>query len=83
MSRYFPVLFYPLTSCSKSKVAQLRMLACSFEIRYTSLQCLDNDGTKGTVTNDLRRRIEERALEKEEEDYFNEDRYNFFFLNDT
>jgi hypothetical protein len=39
------------------------------------LQYLDNDGAKGTVTNDLRRRLEERALEKEEEDYFNEDRY--------
>lgn len=49
----------------------------------TSLQCLDNDGTKGTVTNDLRRRIEERALEKEEEDYFNEDRYISFLLTVT
>ncbi|MCI12105.1 serine/threonine protein phosphatase 4 regulatory subunit, partial [Trifolium medium] len=39
----------------------------------TCLQYLDNDGAKGTVTNDLRRRLEERALEKEEEDYFNED----------
>nr|ABN06018.1 Protein of unknown function DUF625 [Medicago truncatula] len=43
----------------------------SLKVKYE--QCLDNDGTKGTVTNDLRRRIEERALEKEEEDYFNED----------
>lgn len=29
--------------------------------------------------NDLRRRLDERALEKEEEDYFNEDRYIYFF----
>ena len=28
---------------------------------------------------DPRKRIDERALEKEEEDYFNEDRYAFFF----
>lgn len=27
-----------------------------------------------------RRRIDERALEKEEEDYFNEDRYKYFFF---
>ncbi|TKY72520.1 Serine/threonine-protein phosphatase 4 regulatory subunit 3 [Spatholobus suberectus] len=46
----------------------------SLKVKYE--QCLDNDGTKGTaIMNDLRRRLDERALEKEEEDYFNEDRY--------
>ncbi|XP_004487777.1 uncharacterized protein [Cicer arietinum] len=43
----------------------------SLKVKYE--QCLDNDGTKGTITNDLQKRLEERALEKEEEDYFNED----------
>jgi len=47
------------------------------------LQFLDNDGTKGTsIMNDLRRRLDERVPEKEEEDYFNEDRYisSFTFI---
>lgn len=49
-------------------LAVLRLHAC--------LQCMDNDGTKGTaIMNNLRRRLDERALEKEEEDYFNEERY--------
>lgn len=43
---------------------------------HSCLQCLDNGGPKSTVNvTDSRRRIDERALEKEEEDYFNEDRY--------
>ncbi|KAK7329535.1 hypothetical protein VNO77_23705 [Canavalia gladiata] len=43
----------------------------SLKVKYE--QCLDNEGTKGTVImNDLRRRLDERALEKEEEDYFND-----------
>ncbi|KAK3008164.1 hypothetical protein RJ639_013976 [Escallonia herrerae] len=44
----------------------------SLKVRYE--QSLENYGTK-SVTNTLetRRRIDERALEKEEEDYFNED----------
>ncbi|CAJ2662454.1 unnamed protein product [Trifolium pratense] len=49
-------------------LATIHLLKVKYE------QYLDNDGAKGTVTNDLRRRLEERALEKEEEDYFNEDR---------
>lgn len=50
-----------------------------FDPFHVCLQCLDNGGTKGTATvTDPRRRIEERALEKEEEDYFNEDRYISF-----
>ncbi|XP_061344780.1 uncharacterized protein LOC133290671 isoform X2 [Gastrolobium bilobum] len=44
----------------------------SLKVKYE--QCLDDDGTKATVMlSDLRRRLDERALEKEEEDYFNED----------
>ncbi|KAK7246311.1 hypothetical protein RIF29_41175 [Crotalaria pallida] len=44
----------------------------SLKVKYE--QCLDNGGTKGTANvAELRRRIDERALEKEEEDYFNED----------
>ncbi|KAJ7980348.1 serine/threonine-protein phosphatase 4 regulatory subunit 3-like [Quillaja saponaria] len=44
----------------------------SFKVKYE--QCLDNGGTQGIANvSDLRRRIDERGLEKEEEDYFNED----------
>ncbi|KOM29159.1 hypothetical protein LR48_Vigan635s008400 [Vigna angularis] len=44
----------------------------SLKIKYE--QYLDNDGIKGTsIMNDIRRRLDERAPEKEEEDYFNED----------
>ncbi|XP_028790087.1 serine/threonine-protein phosphatase 4 regulatory subunit 3B, partial [Neltuma alba] len=44
----------------------------SLKVKYE--QCLDNGGPKSTVNvTDPRRRIDERALEKEEEDYFNED----------
>ncbi|QCE13337.1 Armadillo-type fold [Vigna unguiculata] len=44
----------------------------SLKIKYE--QYLDNDGMKGTsIMNDIRRRLDERAPEKEEEDYFNED----------
>lgn len=42
------------------------------------LQCLESFGPKGsTNVSDPRKRTDERALEKEEEDYFNEDRYVF------
>jgi len=39
------------------------------------LQSLESTGTKSVVNVDSRKHVEERALEKEEEDYFNEDRY--------
>ena len=46
---------------------------------HACLQCVDNGGTKGTANvTDLRRRTDERALGKEEEDYFNEDRYIYY-----
>ncbi|PSR97907.1 Serine/threonine-protein phosphatase 4 regulatory subunit like [Actinidia chinensis var. chinensis] len=42
------------------------------KVRYD--QSLENSGTKDTINvSDTRKRIDERALEKEEEDYFNED----------
>ncbi|XP_044487508.1 serine/threonine-protein phosphatase 4 regulatory subunit 3-like isoform X2 [Mangifera indica] len=45
---------------------------CSFKVKYE--QCLENSGTKSNVNSlDSRKRGDERALEKEEEDYFNED----------
>ncbi|XP_044499275.1 serine/threonine-protein phosphatase 4 regulatory subunit 3-like [Mangifera indica] len=44
----------------------------SFKVKYE--QCLENSGAKGNVNSlESRKRIDERALEKEEEDYFNED----------
>ncbi|XP_027332982.1 serine/threonine-protein phosphatase 4 regulatory subunit 3-like isoform X2 [Abrus precatorius] len=44
----------------------------SLKVKYE--QCLDNGGTKDAATVvDLRRRNDERALEKEEERYFSED----------
>lgn len=37
---------------------------------------MENPGTKSSINSvDPRKRNDERALEKEEEDYFNEDRY--------
>ncbi|KAH7573490.1 hypothetical protein JRO89_XS03G0158100 [Xanthoceras sorbifolium] len=44
----------------------------SFKVKYE--QCLETSETKSNVNSvDQRKRIDERALEKEEEDYFNED----------
>uniref|UniRef100_A0A2P2MU23 Serine/threonine-protein phosphatase 4 regulatory subunit 3 isoform X1 n=1 Tax=Rhizophora mucronata TaxID=61149 RepID=A0A2P2MU23_RHIMU len=44
----------------------------SLKVKYE--QCLENNETETAgPASDLRRRIDERALEKEEEDYFNED----------
>ncbi|XP_038991557.1 serine/threonine-protein phosphatase 4 regulatory subunit 3B-like isoform X2 [Hibiscus syriacus] len=44
----------------------------SLKVKYE--QCLENCGTKANVNVlDSRKRIDERALEKEEEEYFNED----------
>ena len=40
------------------------------------LQCLESAVAQNTADAvDLRRRVDERALDKEEEDYFNEDRF--------
>ncbi|XP_031264451.1 serine/threonine-protein phosphatase 4 regulatory subunit 3-like [Pistacia vera] len=44
----------------------------SLKVKYE--QCLENSESKSNVNSlDTRKRIDERALEKEEEDYFNED----------
>jgi len=45
------------------------------------LQCVDNGENNAGAVMDLRRRIDERAVEREEEErYFNEDRYISSFL---
>lgn len=42
---------------------------------------MDNGGTDAAAVVDLRRRIDERAVEREEEErYFNEDRYMLSLL---
>ena len=49
---------------------------CSANETYCHLQSLENVGTASTGSLlDQRKRLDERALEKEEEDYFNEDRW--------
>ena len=43
------------------------------------LQSLENSGTRSSIdVLDSRKRIDERAVEKEEEDYFNDDRFFFY-----
>jgi hypothetical protein len=47
------------------------------------MQCLENNGEHKTENNakgEARKRAEDRGLEKEEEDYFNEDRWVSFFV---
>ncbi|KAG2273465.1 hypothetical protein Bca4012_040300 [Brassica carinata] len=56
------------------QLAQFQCLASiqAFKIKYE--QCLESAVPQNTaVAVDLRRRVDERALDKEEEDYFNED----------
>ncbi|MED6206099.1 hypothetical protein PIB30_023794 [Stylosanthes scabra] len=56
------------------KLVKFENLACIHSLRVKYEQCLDNSGTKDAANAvDLRRRTDERALEKEEEHYFNED----------
>ncbi|XP_039166546.1 serine/threonine-protein phosphatase 4 regulatory subunit 3 [Eucalyptus grandis] len=57
-----------------NELVKFEHLPCiqSFKVKYE--QCLENGGTRGPINvSDPRKRIDERALEKEEEDYFNED----------
>ncbi|XP_038907193.1 serine/threonine-protein phosphatase 4 regulatory subunit 3 isoform X2 [Benincasa hispida] len=58
-----------------NQLVQFEYLASIQSLKVKYEQCLDDFGTRGTTTNvlDPRKRIEERALEKEEEDYFNEE----------
>lgn len=49
------------------------------------MQCLENNGEHKTESNsnskgEARKRAEDRGLDKEEEDYFNEDRWTSFFV---
>ncbi|XP_057429694.1 uncharacterized protein LOC130722858 [Lotus japonicus] len=54
------------------KLVQFEYLASIHSLKVKYEQCLENDGTNGTaIMNDFRRRLDERALEKEE-DYFTE-----------
>jgi protein phosphatase-4 regulatory subunit 3 len=70
--KYEQVIFFPCMISGHQRVG-LNLHAC--------LQCVDNGGTNGAAVMDLRRRIDERAVEREEEErYFNEDRYISSFL---
>lgn len=74
MSRYIP-LHSHLYFISESRVYDLLFVTLVY------LQFLESSGTRSAPTMlDTRRRIDERALEKEEEDYFNEDRCVLFMF---
>ncbi|XWS53536.1 hypothetical protein CRYUN_Cryun10bG0009700 [Craigia yunnanensis] len=57
-----------------NQLVRFESLASVHSLKVKYEQCLENCGTKMNVNAlDPRKRIDERALEKEEEDYFNED----------
>ncbi|XP_022723135.1 serine/threonine-protein phosphatase 4 regulatory subunit 3-like isoform X2 [Durio zibethinus] len=57
-----------------NQLVKFEYLASVHSLKVKYEQCLENCGTKMNVNAlDPRKRIDERALEKEEEDYFNED----------
>ncbi|XVF38832.1 hypothetical protein REPUB_Repub20aG0136200 [Reevesia pubescens] len=57
-----------------NQLVKFEYLASVHSLKVKYEQCLENSGTKTNVNAlDPRKRIDERALEKEEEDYFNED----------
>ncbi|KAG6664198.1 serine/threonine-protein phosphatase 4 regulatory subunit 3 isoform X1 [Carya illinoinensis] len=57
-----------------NQLVNFEYLASIHALKVKYEQSLENCGTKGTGNvSDPRKRIDERALEKEEEDYFNED----------
>ncbi|XWS38956.1 hypothetical protein CRYUN_Cryun18bG0008100 [Craigia yunnanensis] len=57
-----------------NQLGRFESLASVLSLKVKYEQCLENCGTKTNVNAlDPRKRIDERALEKEEEDYFNED----------
>lgn len=67
-----PLLKY-LVESFWSQLSKFENLASiqSLSVKYE--QSLEIIGTKSAVNMDTRKRVEDRALEKEEEDYFNED----------
>lgn len=75
----------------KVKYEQVIFFTCMFSGHkfidlslHAWLQCVDNGGTNAAAVMDLRRRIDERAVEREEEErYFNEDRCISSFLTIT
>ncbi|XP_035548314.1 serine/threonine-protein phosphatase 4 regulatory subunit 3-like isoform X2 [Juglans regia] len=57
-----------------NQLVEFEYLASIHALKVKYEQSLENSGTKGTCNvSDPRKRVDERALEKEEEDYFNED----------
>ncbi|XP_042991229.1 serine/threonine-protein phosphatase 4 regulatory subunit 3-like isoform X3 [Carya illinoinensis] len=57
-----------------NQLVEFEYLASIHGLKVKYEQSLENSGTKGTCNvSDPRKRVDERALEKEEEDYFNED----------
>ncbi|KAL9325617.1 hypothetical protein ACSQ67_006262 [Phaseolus vulgaris] len=68
------VLLKYIVDCFWDQLVKFEYLASIHSLKVKYEQCLDNGGTKDVVTVvDLRRRNDERALEREEERYFNED----------
>lgn len=78
--------FQSLTSIQAFKVKYEQVMVLGLDLSFgiiclylcltMSLQCLESAGPKSTADAvDPRRRVDERALDKEEEDYFNEDRF--------
>ncbi|XP_023514070.1 serine/threonine-protein phosphatase 4 regulatory subunit 3A-like isoform X1 [Cucurbita pepo subsp. pepo] len=66
-------LFKYIVGSFWNQLVQFEYLATIQSLKVKYEQCLEDFSTRGTTTNvlDPRKRIEERALEKEEEDYFN------------
>ncbi|XP_021774116.1 serine/threonine-protein phosphatase 4 regulatory subunit 3-like isoform X2 [Chenopodium quinoa] len=67
-----PLLKY-LVESFWSQLSKFDKLASIQSLRVKYEQSLESIGTKSAVNVDSRKRVEDRALEKEEEDYFNED----------
>ncbi|XP_077219478.1 uncharacterized protein LOC143853553 [Tasmannia lanceolata] len=68
------LIFY-IVGCFWDQLAKFEYLGTIHALKVKYEQCLENGETRNTINNtvDPRKRVEDRALEKEEEDYFNED----------
>lgn len=76
--RYEQVRSIPFSSLSTPPQNQNSLSRNHLFVTRVYLQSLESSGMKSAPSMlDSRRRIDERALEKEEEDYFNEDRFIF------
>ncbi|KNA15844.1 hypothetical protein SOVF_094540 [Spinacia oleracea] len=67
-----PLLMY-LVESFWSQLSKFENLTSIQSLKVKYEQSLESVGTKPAVNVDSRKRVEDRALEKEEEDYFNED----------